>query len=96
MVHEEAALNSSLIGKIEKAHRYAREHDRFRFNSLSVQVEGDNDSHEVTLSDNRWTCGCDFFAGWGVCSHTMSVEQLLDGMLAKEAIGQEFAPPAGR
>jgi len=95
-VHEEAALNSSLIGKIEKAQRYAKEHDRFRFDSLSVQVEGDNGSHAVTLRDNHWSCACDFFAGWRVCSHTMAIERLLDGMLPKEAIGQEFAQPAAR
>ena len=84
-------MNSSLIGKIEKAKRYAREKDRFHFNSLSVVVSGDNDSHEVTMRDNRWHCACDFFAGWGVCSHTMAIERMLDGMLPKEVLGQEFA-----
>ncbi len=84
-------MNSSLIGKIEKAKRYAREKDRFHFNSLSVVVSGDNDSHEVMMRDNRWHCACDFFAGWGVCSHTMAIERMLDGMLPKEVLGQEFA-----
>jgi len=84
-------VNSSLIGKIEKAKRYAREKDRFHFNSLSVQVSGDNDSHEVTLREGAWHCACDFFAGWAVCSHTMAIERMLDGMLPREAVGQEFA-----
>ncbi len=84
-------MNSSLIGKIEKAKRYAREKDRFHFSSLSVQVSGDNDSHEVTLREGRWHCACDFFAGWAVCSHTMAIERMLDGMLPKQAVGQEFA-----
>ena len=35
-------MNSSLIGKIEKAKRYAREKDRFHFQSFSVMVSGDN------------------------------------------------------
>lgn len=87
-------MNSSLIGKIEKAKRYAKEPNRFQFTSLSVQVEGDNGAHEVSLADNRWSCQCDFFAGWGVCSHTMAIERLLDGMLPKEARGQEFARAA--
>jgi hypothetical protein len=86
-------LNSSLIGKIEKARRYAKEPRRFHFTSLSVQVDGDNDSHTVELHDGRWRCACDFFRGWGVCSHTMAIERLLDGMLPKEATGQEFARP---
>jgi len=88
---EESVLNSSLIGKIEKAKRYAKERERFQFNSLSVQVSGDNDAHEVTLSDGRWRCACDFFAGWGVCSHTMAIERMLEGMLPRQAVGQEFA-----
>jgi hypothetical protein len=83
-------VNSSLIGKIEKAKRYAKETRRFHFTSMSVAVEGDNDRHDVELSDGRWRCSCDFFHGWGVCSHTMAIERLLDGMLPKEAIGQEF------
>jgi hypothetical protein len=88
---KEDVLNSSLIGKIEKAKRYAKERDRFTFTGLSVQVAGDNGAHEVVLRDGRWFCACDFFAGWGVCSHTMAIERMLDGMLPKEAIGQEFA-----
>jgi hypothetical protein len=74
-------MNSSLIGKIEKAHRYAREKDRFQFAELRVLVRGDNDSHEVTLREGRWHCPCDFFTGWGTCSHTMAVEHLLEGMV---------------
>ena len=87
-------MNSSLIGKIEKARRYAKEPQRFRFTSLSAVVEGDNDEHAVTLDGNRWSCRCDFFGGWGVCSHTMAIERLLDGMLPREATGQEFAQQA--
>ena len=74
-------MNSSLIGKIEKAHRYAQERDRFSFSELRVVVRGDNDAHEVSLSNGRWHCPCDFFAGWATCSHTMAVEHLLEGMV---------------
>jgi hypothetical protein len=84
-------LNSSLIGKIEKARRYAKEPERFRIESISVRVTGDNNTHDVSLRDGRWACSCDFFGSWGVCSHTMAIERVLDGMLPKEAIGQEFA-----
>lgn len=74
-------MNSSLIGKIEKAHRYAKERNRFRFTELSVHVTGDNDAHDVALRDGGWHCPCDFFAGWGTCSHTMAIEHLLEGMV---------------
>jgi hypothetical protein len=78
---EETGMNSSLIGKIEKAHRYAKEPDRFVFSEVRVSVRGDNDQHDVTLRDGRWHCPCDFFAGWSTCSHTMAVEHLLEGMV---------------
>ncbi|MHB8575874.1 MAG: hypothetical protein ACYDCQ_11160 [Dehalococcoidia bacterium] len=84
-------MNSSLIGKIEKARRYAKERERFKISDLTVQVHGDNDAHEVALRGGRWSCSCDFFGGWNVCSHTMAMERVLDGMLPKDAVGQEFA-----
>ena len=89
-------MNSSLIGKIEKATRYSTERERFKFNGLRATVDGDNGAHEVALQDGRWSCGCDFFAGWSVCSHTMAIERLLDGMLPHEARGQEHAQAAAR
>jgi len=86
-------LQSSLIGKIEKARRYAEERDeRVRFQSLSVRFRGENDEHEVRLADSRWSCSCDFFDAYGTCCHTMALERVLEGMLAAEV--QEHAQPA--
>lgn len=79
-------MNSSLIGKIEKAHRYAKEPARFRFSEISVRVTGDNDEHVVTLHDGQWHCPCDFFAGWQTCSHTMAIEHLLEGMVPSSKV----------
>jgi hypothetical protein len=81
-------LNSSLIGKIEKAKRYAGERDRIKITALQVHFEGENSPHEVSLNDGHWRCTCDFFSGWSVCSHTMALERVLSGMLPKEALGQ--------
>jgi hypothetical protein len=79
-------LNSSLIGKIEKARRYADERDRrIRFDSFTVSVHGENEAHQVSLEGSRLTCACDFFGGWGVCSHTMALERVLGPMLPAEA-----------
>ena len=78
-------MNSSLIGKIEKAKRYAAERHRLRFRNFSVDFQGDNDAHSVTYDEFGWRCSCDFFAGRGFCSHTMALERVLDGMLPKEA-----------
>ncbi|MEX2081117.1 MAG: hypothetical protein WEC33_05835 [Dehalococcoidia bacterium] len=74
-------MHSSLIGKIEKAKVYARERYRMEVDGLHVRFHGENSEHEVGLVDGRWTCNCDFFQGWDVCSHTMALEKVLEGMV---------------
>lgn len=81
-------MNSSLIGKIEKAKRYAQEPKRVSFKEFSVVFSGENDDHIVSYKGNQWNCTCDFFTGWQVCSHTMALERILLDMLPKEAISQ--------
>ncbi|MDA1004748.1 MAG: hypothetical protein O3B31_15600 [Chloroflexi bacterium] len=78
-------MHSGMIGKIEKAHRYAQERERFHFRELSVMVHGNNDDHEVILRDGRWQCACDFFIHNAACAHSMALEALLDGMLPASA-----------
>lgn len=75
-------MNSSLIGKIEKAKRYAQERSRMRVDSLGITFHGENGDHVVTMADKHWHCTCDFFeAGYGACAHTMALERVLEGML---------------
>lgn len=78
-------MQSSLIGKIEKARRYAQETDRITFTELSVKFRGDNDSYTTCYKDGRWQCTCHFFANWKLCCHTMAMEKVLGNMLPKEA-----------
>ncbi|MBF6600822.1 MAG: hypothetical protein IVW36_09980 [Dehalococcoidia bacterium] len=84
-------MNSGLIGKVDKAKRYAQERTRMRVSSLQVDFHGENDSHAVALEDGRWRCSCDFFAGWGSCAHTMALERVLDGMIPASAITPTLA-----
>jgi hypothetical protein len=74
-------MDSSMIGKIEKAMRYAQEPDRINFNQFRVTFTGDHDSHTVTYRDGKWTCDCGFFGARGVCSHVMTLERVLMGMV---------------
>jgi len=83
-------MQSSLIGKIEKAKRYAQELDRITFTELSVKFRGTNDSHTTGYKDGKWHCTCDFFAYWGLCSHTMALEKVLGNMLPEEALVTKF------
>ena len=84
-------MNSGLIGKVDKAKRYAQERTRIHVSSLHVDFDGENDSHEVSLDDGRWRCSCDFFEGWGACAHTMALERVLDGMIPTSALTPTLA-----
>lgn len=83
-------MQSSLIGKIEKAKRYAQETDRITFSELSVQFRGEHDTYTTTFKDDKWHCTCSFFATWRVCSHTMALERVLGNMLPAEALSNPY------
>ena len=88
-------MNSSVIGKIEKARLYAHERTRMRVSELVVAFHGENGDHAVTLKDNTWHCTCDFYAtGHGACAHTMALERVLEGMLAPELMSSHLLQPA--
>jgi len=84
-------MHSGMIGKIEKAHRYAEERGRFEVQSLSVRVHGNNGDHDVQLADGAWRCECEFFSHERTCAHTMAMELMLDGMIRKRADHQAEA-----
>ena len=78
-------MQSSLISKIQKAHKYAEEPDRVTFLDFRATFRGDNDSYEVAYHDGQWHCGCNFFPGWGICQHVMAIQKLIGQMLPREA-----------
>ena len=73
-------MDYSMIGKIEKAKRYAQERERFEFHSFKVTVKGENNSHDVEYVNGDWKCDCEYFSTRGRCVHTMSLETILEGM----------------
>ena len=78
-------MDSSMIGKIEKAKRYAQEKDRVDITGLTATFKGDHDTYQVGLSFGSWNCQCHFFSSRGVCSHTMALQRILDELLDREA-----------
>jgi hypothetical protein len=74
-------MDSGMIGKIQKAKQYALERNRFHFEALTVNINGENNSHTAKLTDGKWLCDCDYFKGHRICTHTMALEELLKGML---------------
>ena len=75
-------MYSSVIGKIEKAKRYAEEKGRVTFSSFVVTFRGENDDHKVEYNDGNLACTCAFFAGRGFCSHSMALQRMLEEMLS--------------
>jgi len=84
-------MNSSLIGKIQKAKRYAEERDRVTFQEMAVTFRGDHNTHRLTFQNGHWHCTCHFFAGWGTCSHTMAMQRILGAMLPPTPQEQQAA-----
>lgn len=79
-------MQSSLIGKVEKAKRYAQERDRVTFTGFKVSFRGDNDSYILSYADGKWECSCYFFSIRGMCSHTMALQRILAEMLPGDAV----------
>ncbi len=76
-------MNSSMIGKIEKAHRYAQEQERVTFKTFEATVRGDNSEYVVSLGPDGWNCSCHTFQSQVLetCSHVMTMQLLLGRML---------------
>ncbi|MBI4674115.1 MAG: hypothetical protein HY741_20920 [Chloroflexi bacterium] len=78
-------MDSSMIGKIEKARRYASEaRERISFDQFRADIQGDNDAHTVQYDRGVWTCGCRYFETHQWCSHTKAMEYLLEGMMPED------------
>ncbi len=81
-------MDYGLIGKIEKAKRYAKERDRIHIEALTVTFNGENNPHTVHLDNGAWQCDCDFFKSRGRCSHTMALEMIMEGMLPESVFNE--------
>lgn len=79
-------MDYGMIGKIKKAKKYAEERDRIRIEGMRVTFQGQNNLHHVLFEEGQWTCDCDFFQVRGLCSHTMALEIILEGMLPEKAL----------
>ena len=76
-------MNSSFIGKIDKARKYAEERERVSINSFHATFEGNHNTYQVSFESGEWKCECLFFHTRGVCSHIMALQRMLDEFLAQ-------------
>ncbi|MEC9287028.1 MAG: hypothetical protein VX632_01445 [Chloroflexota bacterium] len=77
-------MDSSIIGKIEKAKQYAEEKDRVTITSFAAIFKGNHNQYTVRFEDGAWRCECHFFATRKVCSHTMALQRILDQMIIEQ------------
>ena len=77
-------MNSSFIGKIDKAKKYAEEKERVSINSFHATFEGNHNTYNVKFETGEWNCECLFFTTRAVCSHTMALQRILDDVLSDD------------
>ena len=77
-------MDSSIIGKIEKAKQYAEQKDRVNITRFAATFKGNHDSYDVRFENGAWRCECHFFTTRDVCSHTMAMQRVLEEMLDGE------------
>ena len=83
-------MDYGMIGKIEKAKRYAEERHRITFNTLNVTFTGDHNSYTITLKADGWHCTCAGFHTHHICPHIMTMEKLFRPMLKRDPL--PYAP----
>ena len=76
-------MDSSIIGKVDKAIKYSGERERVSINTFQATFHGNHNTYEVTYNSGEWQCQCLFFETRGVCSHTMALQRILDDVLAR-------------
>ena len=79
-------MDSSIIGKIEKARQYAEQKDRVNITSFTATFKGNHDQYDVRFENGSWRCECHFFATRDLCSHTMALQRILDEMLTEQPV----------
>lgn len=77
-------MDSSIIGKVDKARRYAEEKERVSVTNFNASFHGNHNTYEVTYDSGKWHCQCLFFTTRGVCSHTMALQRMLADVLSRQ------------
>jgi hypothetical protein len=78
-------MQSTIVTKAEKAHRYAQEPDRLRITAIAATFEAGGGTHAIQLGEGGWTCDCDFFSSARVCPHVEAASRMLDVHLGENA-----------
>ena len=75
------ATGQNVVSDVEKSIHYAEETDRITFISFDANFQGGHNEHRITYNNGKWDCDNPYFQSRGVCSNTMAMEHLLEGMV---------------
>ena len=76
-------MDSSTVSKIDKSRTYAEQKERVTIATLQASFDGNHNTYQITYDEAGWGCQCHYFDTRGVCSHTMALERILEGMLVQ-------------
>jgi hypothetical protein len=78
-------MQSTIVTKAEKAHRYAQERDRLHISAIEATFEAGGGTHVIRLGEQGWTCDCEFAIANHVCQHIEAASRMLDIHLTESA-----------
>jgi hypothetical protein len=78
-------MQSTIVTKAEKAHRYAQERDRLQIRTIEATFDAGGGRHVIRLGDDGWACDCEFFGAHRVCPHAEAASRMLDAHLGEAA-----------
>ena len=76
-------MDSSIVSKIDKSRTYAEQKERVTITTLQATFDGNHNTYHIAYDEAGWDCQCHYFDTRGVCSHTMALERILEGMLVQ-------------
>jgi len=83
-------MDTSMINKIQKSKEYALQPERVTFHTLFIEFEGDNNTYQLALGADGWSCSCPGFQKYGICPHIMTIEKLFNAMIKRDPV--PYAP----
>ncbi len=73
---EKERFATQLIGKIKKAQGYAAQSERFSRVEGGMVLKSEHGTRELKVKDGQWSCDCEFYDMYGICSHVIAVEEI--------------------
>lgn len=74
---EKEEFLKQLVKKIEKAKKYITENKRFKVSESTVELRSEHGLRQLVLANGKWSCDCDFFKKYEICSHAIATKEVV-------------------